>query len=175
MQLTQELRTALLDGSAYGFPSATSAPKHFQDRIIEVRHAQTEKRAEPQPSAAYQQRSLAAGHFLKQLFPTRNAKSLQQRFLEQTGREYLYTPPPVRKTNNSKPGQLSPANVAALKRVGVSTETFEFMGQQSRARVLGAAIAKDAKAYTRSREVAVSNLTAEELRAEFNRQMGWTK
>lgn len=174
MIINAETSAALLEGSAYGFVSVPShVDKHFQDYIVEVRAAQTEKRAVPQPSAAYQTRSLAAGHFLKKLFPTRNAKSLQQRFLEMTGREYRYTP--VRKTTNSKPGQLSPVNVAALKRVGISEATFESMSLRTRSNTLAAEILKGYRELDSSRvtSTATDGMTAAEIRRAFEKTMGW--
>jgi hypothetical protein len=99
MNITAETRAALLDGEAYGFALATGAPKHFQDRLVEIRSALVEKRSIPQPSAAYQTRSMAAGHFSRNIV---RPKSLQDRFLEIHGYEFRPTPL-VRKTNAAKP------------------------------------------------------------------------
>jgi hypothetical protein len=178
MQMTPEKREELLRGAVdhrgSGFADASSAPRHFADRIVEIRSALVEKRDVPQPSRDYQTRSMAAGHFVKQLFPTRNAKSMQQRFFDQHGYwpKTVHSAAPVRKTN-AAPGPLSPANIRALARVGVSEATVEFMGQRSRANVLAAVIAKDSKAYERSREVATETMTADEVRREFEKVMGW--
>src|ERR1700734_840496 len=62
--LTQETRRELLLGdigrearnlAPMGWGDATTAPRYFQDRIIEVRHAIIEKRAIPAESPAYVQ------------------------------------------------------------------------------------------------------------------------
>jgi hypothetical protein len=62
--LTQEKRSELLLGDIgrearnlppMGWGDATTAPRYFQDRIVEVRHAIVEKRAIPAESPAYVQ------------------------------------------------------------------------------------------------------------------------
>jgi len=178
MNITPEVRTALLEGREYGFESAVRAPKHFADRLVEIRAALVEKRSIPQPSAAYQTRSLAAGLFARDLFKTCRPKSMEQRFFDTYGRwpTAVRTALPVRKVNNLKPAPMSPAKLADLsRRSGVSVGTLQTIEQRSRASVLAAEIAKDRKDEKRSREVAVSNLNASDLRAAFDRQMGWSK
>jgi hypothetical protein len=39
MKMTPELRTALINGETYGYPSVASAPEHIQTRIAELRFA----------------------------------------------------------------------------------------------------------------------------------------
>jgi hypothetical protein len=44
MNMTHELRCALINGEAYGFPSVADAPIEFQNRIAELRFATLGKR-----------------------------------------------------------------------------------------------------------------------------------
>jgi hypothetical protein len=68
MNLTPEKREALLTGASDyrggGFADASSAPKRFADRIVEIRHALIERRPIPEPSAEYR----AAADFAHKLF-----------------------------------------------------------------------------------------------------------
>jgi hypothetical protein len=41
--MTPELRTALINGEAYGYPSVASAPENIQNRIAELRFALVNK------------------------------------------------------------------------------------------------------------------------------------
>jgi hypothetical protein len=92
MQMTQELRAALLDGNQFGFVEV-NAPKWAGDRIAEVRHALAEKREVPAPSREYVQAAETrsailqkAGRFVRNLLPARrNAKSIEEKFFERNG------------------------------------------------------------------------------------------
>lgn len=77
--ITPERRAALLEGSRFGLPTVSeTCPKHFADRIVEVRQALVEKRAEPAPSREYvraaEQRCALlerTGKFVRNLWPVR--------------------------------------------------------------------------------------------------------
>jgi hypothetical protein len=77
MVITAETRTALLDGGDFGFASAKTAPKRFQDRIVEIRHAIIEKRSIPAPSNAYIRSAVFydAPPVLRVVAPVRKANS----------------------------------------------------------------------------------------------------
>ena len=64
--MTPKRRTAILEGRAYGWASAESAPPRIQQRILEIRQALIEKRPEPPMSAEYR----AAADFAQKLFRT---------------------------------------------------------------------------------------------------------
>jgi hypothetical protein len=81
---------------------------------------------------------------------------------------------PVRKTDNRKI-KLTPAQFADLsRRSGVSVAKLQSMELQNELKRLGAEIKKDLRDATRTQEVAIDQLTAEELRRAFEKQMGWS-
>ena len=133
MELNVETRAALLDGSDYGFASAKTAPRHMQERIIEIRHAMVEKRPVPKPSAVYVQRSIAAGTVSNKVVCT---SSLEDVYFEQTGKQFQRPAGGVRKTNTPTLEQLS-------KRSGVPLADLQAAQLRGRAERLGAQIRID--------------------------------
>jgi hypothetical protein len=96
MILDQETRKALLtgvvDGHVIGWPDASTAPLHFQERIIEIRHALVEKREAPAPTREYiqaaEKRSLlsTAKGLVKRVFSPSTDAEIRLK-LEQQGEE----------------------------------------------------------------------------------------
>lgn len=86
--ITPERRAALLEGSRFGLPNVSeTCPRHFADRICEIRAALVEKRAEPAPTREYvraAERRCAllerTGKFVRNLFPTRASSATARRF-----------------------------------------------------------------------------------------------
>jgi hypothetical protein len=155
--ISPETRASLLDGSAYGLPSVTTAPQWAADRIVEVRAALAAKSDVPAPTREFilgaEKRSLLdiAKGFTRTLFPTRTAA-------------------PV---NNLK-ATLSPAQLSDLsRRSGVSVAAIQTIGVRGRAKRLGEKIARDLRELDRATSTATAQLTADEIRREFNLTMGW--
>jgi hypothetical protein len=164
MNMTPEIRTALLTGTfgdTRAWPDVSMAPVHIQNRIVEIRYAIASQTAVPAPSLEYvraaEKRSLAAGAFARKLFPTR-------------------TVAPVRKTNNLT-ATLTSAQLADLsRRSGVSVAILQTIEMRSKAKRLGAEIAKELREEVRNRRVTskpTEQMTADEVRREFDRVMGW--
>jgi hypothetical protein len=172
MVITPEVRAALVDGSAYGLTSVASAPKHFQDRIVEIRAALAEKRDVPQPSREYQTRSLAAGHFTSKVFRT---PSLEDIYFQETGKFFrLHAPVFSFRSVNKRKDTLTPAQMADLsRRSGVSVATLQLMETRSRAKRLGEAIKKDAQTIRNIEYKRVETMTADEQRRAYEKVMGW--